>query len=740
MTDETISSVSLSTNTEEKRSTVKLDTIRKIESDIQKQWSDKKCFQVDAPTEWTDNKDKYFVTFPYPYVNGRLHLGHTFSLSKCEFAVGYQRLRGKHCLFPFAFHATGMPIPAGADKLKREMEEFGYPPKFPVEEDENTKEDEQTSTTNEAKIENKAKGKKSKAAAKTGSEKYQWEIMRSIGIETDEEIKEFTNAQHWLQYFPPHVKSDLQKMGLKVDWRRSFITTDINPYYDSFIQWQFHHLKQNGKIQFGKRYTIYSPKDNQPCMDHDRSSGEGVGPQEYTLAKLRIQDGSIPEKLKNQNTSNGVYLVAATLRSETMYGQTNCWVHPDIRYIAIETKDHGIFICTRHAARNLCYQNFTSEHGKFTVLAEFLGSELFGLPIKAPFAINEIIYVLPMLTIKEDKGTGIVTSVPSDSADDYAALIDLKNKKQLREKYSISDSMVLPFDPIPIIYIEGYGDLSAPFMYKKLNIQSQNDHDKLAAAKDEIYKKGFYEGVLLKGKYEQKKVFDAKKLIRDDLIAEKLACIYYEPENKIKSRSGDECVVALCDQWFIDYGNKEWKDDARRVLQQLNVFSDDTRQNFEGVFDWLHEHACSRSYGLGTKLPWDKQYLIESLSDSTIYMAYYTVAHLLQQQDSFDGKKIGSANIDPSEMTIDIWDYIFFVNKSYSSLKTNISKETLDLLRNEFQYWYPVDLRSSGKDLIPNHLTYSLYNHVAIWPNQEENRWPKAFRANGHLFLNGEKV
>lgn len=33
-------------------------------------------------------------------------------------------------------------------------------------------------------------------------------------------------------------------------------------------------------------------------MDHDRSSGEGVGPQEYTLVKLRIQDDAIPEKLK----------------------------------------------------------------------------------------------------------------------------------------------------------------------------------------------------------------------------------------------------------------------------------------------------------------------------------------------------------------------------------------------------------------------------------------------------------
>jgi leucyl-tRNA synthetase len=52
-------------------------------------------------------------------------------LTKCDFAVGYQRLLGKKCLYPFAFHCTGMPIKACADKLKREMEDFGYPPKFP---------------------------------------------------------------------------------------------------------------------------------------------------------------------------------------------------------------------------------------------------------------------------------------------------------------------------------------------------------------------------------------------------------------------------------------------------------------------------------------------------------------------------------------------------------------------------------------------------------------------------------
>lgn len=52
---------------------------------------------------------------------------------------------------------------------------------------------------------------------------------------------------------------------------------------------------------------------------------------------------------------------------------------------------------------------------------------------------------------------------------------------------------------------------------------------------------------------------------------------------------------------------------------------------------------------------------------------------------------------------------------------------------------YPVDLRASGKDLIQNHLTYYLFNHVSMWP-QRSDLWPRAIRANGHLLLNNEKM
>lgn len=89
-------------------------------------------------------------------------------------------------------------------------------------------------------------------------------------------------------------------------------------------------------------------------------------------------------------------------------------------------------------------------------------------------------------------------------------------------------------------------------------------------------------------------------------------------------------------------------------------------------------------------------------------------------------------------MKPEVWDYIFFRDAKIPT-KTPIKKEALERMRREFQYWYPVDLRVSGKDLVQNHLTFFLYNHTAIWPKQPE-LWPKGIRANGHLLLNSAKV
>lgn len=515
-----------------------------------------------------------------------------------------------------------MPIKACADKLKREMELYGCPPVFP---------DVEETVTVEVKddiiIKDKSKGKKSKAIAKQGTAKYQWEIMQSLGL-PDNEIAKFADASYWLDYFPPLAVLDLINIGIHVDWRRTFITTDANPFFDSFVRWQFLKLKELGKVLYGKRYTVFSPKDNQPCMDHDRSSGEGVAPQEYTLIKIKVLN-PIPVKL--QKFTKPIYLVAATLRPETMYGQTNCWVRPDMKYIAFETADNEIFISSARSARNMSYQGFSKSDGKFDILLELIGEDIIGAALSAPLSINKTVYALPMLTIKEDKGTGIVTSVPSDSPDDYAALVDLQKKPLLRQKYkTITDDMVLPFAPIPIIEMPEYGNLCAPFVYEKLKIQSQNDAEKLREAKELVYLKGFYEGVMVVGEYKGQKVQDIKKSLQKLLIDKKEGVIYYEPEKTIISRSGDECVVALCNQWYLNYGEAKWKAQAEKALEEMETYHDEVKRNFKASLNWLHEHACSRTYGLGTKLPWDEQWLIESLSDSTIYNAYYTIAHLIQ--------------------------------------------------------------------------------------------------------------
>ncbi|KAH8019654.1 hypothetical protein HPB51_020465 [Rhipicephalus microplus] len=141
-------------------------------------------------------------------------------------------------------------------------------------------------------------------------------------------------------------------------------------------------------------------------------------------------------------------------------------------YVAFELKNGDVFVCTYRTALNMSYQGFTTDNGKIKVLVNIKGQDLIGLGLSSPLTCHKIIYTLPMLNIKEDKGTGVETSVPSDSPDDYATLRDLKNKELLWQKYGVADNTVLPFDPVPIVEAPGYGSLSAVEVCDELKIQS----------------------------------------------------------------------------------------------------------------------------------------------------------------------------------------------------------------------------------------------------------------------------
>ncbi len=609
-------------------------------------WKEAKLFEAEP----IPGGKKYFVTFPYPYMNGYMHLGHFFTLMRVEAVARYKRLCGYNVLFPQGWHCTGSPIENAAKRI-REREE------------------------------------------------KQWNIMRGMGF-TDDEIPKFGDPLYWTQFFPVEARKDLESLGLSIDFRRSFITTSLNPYYDKFIRWQFTKLKEGGYVQKGKHPVVWDPKENMPVGDHDRIEGEGETPQEFTLLKFKMKDGA--------------YIVAATLRPETVYGQTNLWVGPENSYVRARVNGEE-WILSEQAVRKLSEQEKTPQ-----LLGTVMGKELIGQHAVAPMIHREI-PVLPSTFCDMDKGTGIVTSVPSDAPDDWMGLWDLQKNSQLAETYGLDYDTLLAIKPIPIIEHEELGNMAAVAVCKEMKISSQHDRAALERAKKLVYKKGFYAGKLIVGTYAGMGVEKAKDLVKKDLLNAGEADILYELTGKVVSRSLNECVVKIvADQWFMNYADEAWKDKVREALAEVTLYPEKSRGQFEYVIGWLSSWACVREYGLGTKLPWDERWVIESLSDSTIYMAYYTIAHKIM--------KIPIDRIDNA-----FFDYVFLGKGSVSA---DISNAALEL-RKEFDYWYPLDYRNSGKDLIQNHLAFFLFNHVAIFPKE---KWPTGIGVNGWVLVDGQKM
>jgi leucyl-tRNA synthetase len=232
------------------------------------------------------------------------------------------------------------------------------------------------------------------------------------------------------------------------------------------------------------------------------------------------------------------------------------------------------------------------------------------------------------------------------------------------------------------------------------------------------------------GKYSGLSVAEAKDKVKQELISEGKATAMYELLNRpVKCRCGTECIVKILeDQWFIDYGKPEWKALAHKNLDKMEILPEELRPEFNYVIDWLHEKACARKSGMGTKLPWDPDWIIESLSDSTIYMAYYTIVKHLKKN-----------KIQPSQLTEEVFDYIFLGigNAKETAKKVRLNAEALEDMRREFLYFYPLDSRHSGRDLVPNHLTFLIFNHTAIFP---EKLWPRQIVTNGSVMMKGVKM
>lgn len=620
---------------------VALDT-HEIETKWQTRWSEAKLFEANPKI----GQPKFFCTFPYPYVNGLPHVGHLFTAMRVEAFARYKRNRGYNVLFPQGWHCTGQPIVNAAQRYRE------------------------------------------------GDEK-QKQILLDFGV-PENELPKFTDPLHWIEYFVPGYRSDWQSLGLSIDWRREFITTDLNPHYDSFIKWQFRKLKEKGYVQKGKHPVVWCPKEQASVSDHGRIKGEGETAQEFTLIHFAL--------------SSGENVPVATLRPETIDGVTNLWVNPNLEYVRA-TVDDNKWIISKPCADKLMQQEHTvSLHGVVQ------GKELIGKIATGPGGVK--VTLLPASFPTADKGTGIVMSVPSDAPDDYIALRDLQHDAKLQAEYSLKE--ISSIKPRAIIDAGELGHLAAVKIVDDMKIAHQGERDKLEEAKKIVYKKGYYEGIMLAGKHKGEKVEVAKEKIKKELITSGAAQAFYELTGPVVCRCLTPCIVKIVsNQWFMMYNNEKWKTLAHEALSQMTLYPEQSRQQFNYVIDWLREWACTRSEGLGTHLPWDENWLIESLSDSTAYNSYYTISHRI--------KELPLAEVDDT-----FFDYVLL---GKGEPKRAYWKE----LRESFTYWYPVDFRNSGKDLIQNHLAFMLFNHVAIW-EKEPDKWPRGYGVNGWVTVDGQKM
>ncbi len=596
-------------------------------------------------------KDKFFMIFAYPGISGFLHVGHMRGFSYTDAVCRFERMQGKEVLFPVGTHASGNQAIAFANKVKNNDKD--------------------------------------------------WIKYLSQNGCPEETIATLASAEKVIEYFNTvYVNEYWKKFGFLCDWERFTCTT--YPDYEKFIQWQFRKLQQKGllvqKPYFATACVNCGPVAVDPS-ETDISKGGNAEKNEYTLLKFRFGDA---------------YLVAATLRPETIYGQTNLWINPQATYVRVQVdKEH--WIMSEEAAEKLHYQ-------KDDVLLKEPVSirKLLGQTAIAPGLGQEII-ILPASFCNPDRGTGIVTSVPSDAPYDYVALRKLQLDEKECRNYGLDVQDIRSISLIPIIKSKGYGMFPAKEIVEQMNIGSLDD-PRLEEATKEIYKAGFHTGIMQEssGRFAGRKVEEAKELIKAELLESGKGDIFYDLSEEVLCRCAGKVVIKrIDDQWFIRYSDAELTERSREQVREMRIFPPEYQENMPSVLNWFGDRACVRlGNWLGSKFPFDGKWTIEPISDSTLYPAYYVVSKFINN---------GSLAVD--ELTEEFFDYVF--------LGKGNGKQTWKPVREEFDYFYPLDLNLGGKEHKTVHFPVFLMNHVAILP---EEKWPRGIFVNWWVTGKGSKI
>ena len=487
-------------------------------------------------------------------------------------------------------------------------------------------------------------------------------------------INKLTDPKNVVEYFGEiYVEDYWKKFGFLIDYSR--IMSTISPGYQKFIKWQFHQLNDKKLLVQKPHFAPFCSNCGPVAVDKsetDISQGGSAEIQEFTAIKFKLNDGTI--------------LPAATLRPETIFGVTNMWVNPDVEYEKVKVDDE-IWICSKECIEKIKYQL-----NKITQLNEKIpGKKLIGQTCKIPL-INRDIKILSGPFADPSVATGIVMSVPAHAPYDWIALVESGEK----------------IEPIQIIEVKGFDTNPAKEACDALDINSQKEIEKLDMATDTVYKKEFHTGILNENcmAYAGVKVSDIKDEVKNELIDTKKGVIIREFSEKVVCRCGKKVIIKkIPDQWFIKYSDNKLTENSKKYVETMNLFPEEYKKELPRILDWFDDRACIRKGSwLGTEFPFKKEWIVEPISDSTLYPIYYLIS-----------KYVNEGKIKSEEMTNDFFNYIF--------LNIGTSKNKIwDEIKSDFEYWYPVDINLGGKEHKTVHFPVFLMNHVAIMPNNKRPR------------------
>lgn len=495
------------------------------------------------------------------------------------------------------------------------------------------------------------------------------DILKDYGC-SDECINKLKDPFEVVNYFSQvYIDDYWKKFGFLIDYSR--VMSTISQGYKKFITWQFQKLKENDLLIQKPHYAPFCPKCGPVAVDKsetDISKGGGAEILEFTVIKFLLDDG--------------VILPAATLRPETIFGVTNMWLNPEVNYVKIQMDDET-WLVSEEAAHKIKFQ-----YDNVEVLNEKVsGSSLIGKSCTIPL-INRVVPILSGPFADPSVATGVVMSVPAHAPYDYIALVETGEN----------------IDPITIIDVKDLGDNPAKKVCEELSVKSQSETDKLDEATDIVYKKEFHTGTLNDncGKYAGVKISEIKDTVKNDLIDINKASLLREFSEDVICRCGELVVIKqIPDQWFIKYSDQKLTEDTKNHVESMHIVPSEYKQQLPAILDWFDDRACIRKGSwLGTEFPFKKDWIIEPISDSTLYPAYYLISNY-----------INNNQITPEEMTEAFFDYVFLG-------KGTAENAIWKTIQKDVEYWYPVDINLGGKEHKTVHFPVFLMNHVAVMPEK----------------------